>query len=102
MSNGWLARLCAPLWCQPGQGLLLVSAVLMAVAMLQAPNLVAANTSAHAHWVSLVLMWSVCAGLINGMGWQPRSLPVRLLLFPWLALLLNGWGLWLTRSYFLG
>lgn len=101
MSNALLARLYAPLWRQPWQGLLLVAAVLLAVAILQASHLVAANTSGLGHWVAPLLMWAVCAGVINGMGFHPRSVVARLLLCPWLAWPLILWGLWLTRTYFI-
>ncbi|MGL5286130.1 cyd operon protein YbgE [Aeromonas sp. RU39B] len=100
MSNAQLARWYAPLWRQPWQGALLVAAILLAVAILQASHLVAANTSELGVWVAPVLMWGVCCGFINGLGFHPRTLVVRLLLCPWLAWPVILWGLWLTRSYY--
>ena len=69
-----LARLAAPLERQPWQGLMLLAATLLAVAILQAPNLVAANTSDHGLWLAPWLMWAVCCGVMHGLGFHPRSL----------------------------
>ncbi|PJG60474.1 hypothetical protein CUC53_01810 [Aeromonas cavernicola] len=80
---------------------MLFLAALLAVAILQAPHLIAANTSVHGHWLGLWLMWSVCCGIIHGVGFHPRSLVGRLLLLPWLAWPSLLYGLWLMRSYFI-
>ena len=65
-----LARLAAPLERQPWQGLMLLAAALLAVAILQAPNLVAANTSEHGLWLAPWLMWAVCCGVMHGLGFH--------------------------------
>ncbi|WP_224432054.1 cyd operon YbgE family protein [Aeromonas rivuli] len=96
-----LARLAAPLERQPWQGLMLLAAALLAAAILQAPNLIAANTSAHGHWVAPWLMWAVSCGVMHGLGFHPRSLPGRVFFCPWLAWPSLLYGLWLTHSYFL-
>ncbi|RQM59878.1 cyd operon YbgE family protein [Aeromonas enteropelogenes] len=96
-----LARLAAPLERQPWQGLMLLAAALLAVAILQAPNLISANTSEHGHWLAPWLMWAVCCGVLHGLGFHPRSLFGRLFFNPWLALPSLLYGLWLMQSYFL-
>ncbi|WP_236320043.1 cyd operon YbgE family protein [Aeromonas veronii] len=96
-----LARLAAPLERQPWQGLMLLAAALLAVAILQAPNLIAANTSEYGLWLAPWLMWAVCCGVLNGLGFHLKSLPGRVLFNPWLAWPSLLYGLWLTHSYFL-
>ena len=78
-----------------------LAAALLGVAILQAPNLVAANTSDHGLWLAPWLMWAVCCGVMHGLGFHPRSLIGRVLFFPWLALPSLLCGLWLTSSYYL-
>ncbi len=68
---------------------------------LQAPNLIAANTSEHGLWLAPWLMWAVCCGVLNGLGFHLKSLPGRVLFNPWLAWPSLLYGLWLTHSYFL-
>ena len=80
---------------------MLIAAALLAVAILQAPNLIAANTSAHGYWLAPWLMWAVCAGLLNGLGFHLQSLLGRVLFNPWLVWPSVLSGLWLTRDYFL-
>ncbi|UAK73884.1 cyd operon YbgE family protein [Aeromonas enteropelogenes] len=80
---------------------MLLAAALLGVAILQAPNLIAANTSEHGHWLAPWLMWAVCCGVLHGLGFHPRSLFGRLFFNPWLALPSLLYGLWLMQSYFL-
>ena len=96
-----LARLAAPLERQPWQGLMLLAAALLGVAILQAPNLIAANTSDHGLWLAPWLMWAVCCGVMHGLGFHPRSLVGHVLFSPWLALPSLLYGLWLTSGYYL-
>ncbi len=79
---------------------MLLAAALLAVAILQAPNLVAANTSEHGLWLAPWLMWAVCCGVMHGLGFHPRSLIGRAVC-PWLAWPSLLYGLWLTQGYFL-
>ena len=96
-----LARLAAPLERQPWQGSMLLAAALLAVAILQAPNLVAANTSDHGLWLAPWLMWAVCCGVMHGLGF-PSSQPGRPRAVSFLARPAEPVGrLWLTSSYYL-
>ncbi|MGL5226196.1 MAG: cyd operon YbgE family protein [Aeromonas sp.] len=99
--NDRLARWVAPLERQPWQGLMLVAAALLAVAILQAPHLIAANTSTHSYGLAPWLIWAVCGGLLNGLGFHLKSLLGRALFNPWLIAPSLLYGLWLTHSYFL-
>jgi predicted membrane protein len=99
--NDRLAWLAAPWTRQPWQGLMLAAAAFLAVALLQAPHLIAANTSAHSVWLAPGLMWAVCGGIIHGLGWQPQHPMSRLLSWPWLVWPLLLYGLWTTHPYFL-
>jgi len=80
---------------------MLLAAALLAVSILQAPHLIAANTSDHGHWLAFALMWAVCCGVLNGLGFHLKSVLGRLLFNPWLAWPALLYGLWLTRFYFL-
>lgn len=95
-----LAKLARPLERQPWRGVMLISALLLALAILQAPDLIAANTSEFTLWLAPWLMWAVCSGIMHGMGFHPASIVGRVLFFPWFTLLTLFVGLWLMRSYF--
>ena len=96
-----LARLAAPLERQPWQGLMLLAAALLAVAILQVPNLVAANTSEHGLWLAPWLMWAVCCGVMHGLGVSPAQPGGSRAVLPLACLPSLLYGLWLTSSYYL-
>ncbi|WP_108649775.1 cyd operon YbgE family protein [Dongshaea marina] len=79
---------------------LLVVAVVVAIAVLQSPDRVAANTSDFSHWAALLIIWGVCCGVINGLGFRFRKIWWAVIFSPLLGWLLLIFGFIATHGYY--
>lgn len=75
------------------KALSLIMALLLAACIFFVPAAFAAKTSNLAIWHGVVLIWSVCAGVVYGVGFRPRSLFWQAIFCPPLAVLVMLAGL---------
>ncbi|PVZ87017.1 cyd operon protein YbgE [Serratia sp. S1B] len=77
----------------PLRALSLVLALILAGCIFWDPTRFAARTSSLAIWHGILLMWAVCAGLVHGVGFRPRTLFWRAFFAPLPAIIILAAGL---------
>ncbi|PQQ27906.1 cyd operon protein YbgE [Photorhabdus hindustanensis] len=77
----------------PVRGFILIVALMFAACVFWDPARFAANTSSLQIWQGILLIWSVCTGVIFGVGFQPRNIVWRIFFSPLPAFLILIWGL---------
>lgn len=80
-----IAQLYAVMDKGPLRALSLVMALVMAGCMFWDPTRFAAKTSDLTVWHGLLLMWAVCAGVVHGVGFRPRTILWQSFFCPLLA-----------------
>jgi predicted membrane protein len=84
------------------RGVSLVTAfALMILVTILPRGLTAADGSPISHGLLALIMWGMSAGFVHGIGFVPRSRPLRVLLGPMVAWLWMGVGLVFYVQYFL-
>ncbi len=69
----------------PLRALSLLMALVLAGCIFWDPSRFAAKTSSLEIWHGFLIMWAVCAGVIHGVGFRPKSLRWQGLFCPLLA-----------------
>jgi cyd operon protein YbgE len=77
----------------PVRALSLVLAVILAGCIFWDPSRFAARTSSIEIWQGILLIWAVCAGIVHGVGFRPRSAFWRAFFAPLPAIVILAAGL---------
>ena len=88
-----IAKLYAVMDKGPLRALSLVMALVLAGCMFWDPSRFAAKTSDLTVWHGLLLMWAVCAGVINGVGFRPKAVHWQGIFCPLIADIVLAAGL---------
>ncbi|MGY6030373.1 cyd operon protein YbgE [Phytobacter sp. AG2a] len=88
-----IAKLYAVMDKRPLRALSLIMALVLAGCIFWDPSKFAAKTSELAVWQGFLLMWAVCAGVIHGVGFRPRSLVWQGVFCPLIAMVVLLTGL---------
>ena len=91
--DGIIAKLYAVMDKRPLRALSLIMALVLAGCIFWDPSKFAAKTSELEIWQGFLLMWAVCAGVIHGVGFRPRSIIWQGVFCPLIALVVLFAGL---------
>ena len=91
--DGIIAKLYAVMDKRPLRALSLIMALVLAGCIFWDPSKFAAKTSELHIWQGFLLMWAVCAGVIHGVGFRPRSIIWQGVFCPLIALVVLFAGL---------
>ena len=80
-----IAKLYAVMDKRPLRALSLVMALLLAGCIFWDPSRFAAKTSELEIWHGFLIMWAVCAGVIEGVGFGPKAVEWRGVCCPLIA-----------------